>query len=126
MVQQEGKSMSPFLGHFTGTEIEHQLHACIGCQECLRACPSITEPIAVNDLNTQTYAGPITYSVARFARACTQCGACVSVCPIGLHRDAMMLWLKVRLLQSRGEGSRPPARTIPLLWQSLRQQLGWR
>jgi len=42
--------------------------------------------------------------VARFARSCYQCGACVAPCPVGLHRDAMMMWLKVRLLSMLDEG----------------------
>ncbi|MDQ2884903.1 MAG: (Fe-S)-binding protein [Chloroflexota bacterium] len=102
--------MSAFLGRFTGNDIAQQLHACIGCQECLRACPSIAEPISVSDLNAQTLAAPLTYPVARFARSCTLCGACVSVCPVGLHRDAMMLWLKMRLLSLPTEqrASLPP------------------
>ena len=106
--------MSAFLGRFTGNDIAQQLHACIGCQECLRACPSIAEPISVSDLNAQTLAAPLTYPVARFARACTQCGACVSVCPVGLHRDAMMLWLKMRLLSLPTE-QRASAQPKPLL-----------
>jgi ferredoxin len=94
---QGGNAVDTFIGHFTRNDIAQQLRACVGCQECLVACPAITAPLSVNDLNAQTYGGEITLEVARFGRACTQCGACVSVCPVGLRRDAMMLWLKVRL-----------------------------
>jgi ferredoxin len=94
---QGGSAVDTFIGHFTKNDITQQLRACVGCQECLVACPAITAPLSVNDLNAQTYGGEITLEVARFGRACTQCGACVSVCPVGLRRDTMMLWLKVRL-----------------------------
>lgn len=94
---QGGNSVDTFIGQFNRNEITQQLHACIGCQECLLACPTITAPLSINELNAQTYGGDISLDVARLARACTLCGACVSVCPVGLRRDTMMLWLKVRL-----------------------------
>ncbi len=95
--------MNTFIGHFTGNEIAQQLQACIGCQECLLACPTLTGPIRVSELNAQTYGGALTLPVEKFAKACTQCGACVSVCPVGLRRDAMMLWLKVRISEMTGK-----------------------
>lgn len=85
--------------------VTEELPACIGCNECLLACPALAEPLSVAQLNAQTLRGPISASVARFARACYQCGACSAsdVCPAGLHRDGMMLYLKVRLLGAGGE-----------------------
>jgi Na+-translocating ferredoxin:NAD+ oxidoreductase RnfC subunit len=80
-----------------------EIQACIGCNECLLACPAVAEPITIDVLNHETLSGPISPSVARFARACYQCGACVSPCPVGLHRDAMMMWLKVRLWRAERE-----------------------
>ncbi len=100
--------MVAFIGHFTSADIAQQLHACIGCQECLLACPTIDQPVTIGHLNSQTLSGPITLPIARFARACTQCGACASVCPVGLHREAMMLWLKIRLLQVTQECAPAP------------------
>jgi len=79
-------------------QVKQEVHACIGCNECLLACPALAEPITINVLNKETLTGKISPSVARFARSCYQCGACVSPCPAGLHRDAMMMWLKVRLV----------------------------
>ncbi len=85
--------------HLAGPQVAQEVHACIGCSECLLACPALAEPITLDTLNRETLFGPISTPVARFARACVQCGACVAPCPVGLHRDAMMMWLKVRLLR---------------------------
>jgi Na+-translocating ferredoxin:NAD+ oxidoreductase RnfC subunit len=79
--------------------IAEELSACIRCNECLVACPALGEPLAIEALNNETLNGPLSPAVARFARGCYLCGACVPVCPVGLHRDSMMLWLKMRLLR---------------------------
>ena len=89
-----------YLSHKTASQVAQEIQACIGCNECLLACPALTEPIRLEALNRQTLSGSISEQTARFARACYQCGACVKPCPVGLHRDAMMLWLKIRLLRS--------------------------
>ncbi len=86
--------------HKTVSQVSQELHACIGCNECLLACPAVTESITIDVLNRETLSGPISLPVARFARACYQCGACVAPCPVGLHRDAMMMLLKVRMLRA--------------------------
>lgn len=88
----------PIILHKTRPQVRQEIHACIGCNECLLACPAVAEPITIDVLNKETLAGSISPQVARFARACYQCGACVSPCPVGLHRDSMMMWLKVRLI----------------------------
>jgi Na+-translocating ferredoxin:NAD+ oxidoreductase RnfC subunit len=89
--------------HKTGPQVAQEIHACIGCNECLLACPAVASPITIDVLNRETLSGPISAPVARFARGCYQCGACVSPCPVGLHRDAMMMWIKVRLLRLERE-----------------------
>ena len=92
--------LKPILLHKTAPQVVEELRACIGCNECLLVCPALTEAITIDVLNLETLSGPISAPVARFARSCYQCGACVAPCPVGLHRDAMMMWLKVRLLRS--------------------------
>jgi L-lactate utilization protein LutB len=89
--------------HKTGPQVAQELLACIGCNECLLACPALDETITIDVLNRETLSGPISTPVARFARSCFQCGACVAPCPVGLSREAMMMWLKVRLLRSGWE-----------------------
>lgn len=89
--------------HKTGNQIAQEIAACIGCNECLLACPALAQPLTIDMLNRETLSGTISKPVARFARSCYQCGACVAPCPVGLHRDAMMMWLKVRLLRAGGE-----------------------
>ena len=84
--------------HYAAPQLMEELTACIACSECLLACPALAEAIPVKALNWETLNGPVSPDIARFAQRCYQCGACVPVCPVGLHRDAMMLWLKVRLL----------------------------
>ncbi len=90
----------PIILHKTRSQVTQEIRACIGCNECLLACPALAEPITIDVLNKETLAGTITPPIARFARACYQCGACVSPCPVGLHRDAMMMWLKVKLISA--------------------------
>jgi Na+-translocating ferredoxin:NAD+ oxidoreductase RnfC subunit len=93
----------PDMSYRTRSQIVDELHACIGCNECLLACPALAEPLRIDILNQETIAATISAPVARFARSCYQCGACVAPCPVGLHRDSMMLWLKVRLLREAAE-----------------------
>lgn len=95
--------LQPVLLHKTGSQVAQELRACIGCNECLLACPALSEPVTIDVLNRETISGTISTPVARFAQACYQCGACVSPCPVGLHRDAMMMWLKIRLLRTDEE-----------------------
>src|SRR5437588_11276605 len=91
----------PVLLHRTSHDVIEELRACIGCNECLLVCPALVEPIKIEMLNVETFSGSISGPIARFACACYQCGACIAPRPVGLHRDARMMWLKVRLLRSR-------------------------
>ena len=89
--------------HKTRPQVGQEIQACIGCNECLLACPAVAEPITIDVLNRETLSGEVSAPVARVGRAGDKCGACVCPCPVGLHRDAMMMWLKVRLLASQEE-----------------------
>ena len=93
----------PVFAHKNAEQVAQELHACIGCNECLLACPAIDSPLEISRLNHETLSGPISPNVARFARSCYQCGACVDPCPVGLHRDTMMMMLKQRLLRAKQE-----------------------
>src|SRR5258707_13462682 len=85
--------------HKTGPQVTQELTACIGCNGCLLACPALGEAVTIDVLNSETLGGPISRPVAQFARSCSQGGACVAPCPVGLHREAMMMGLKVCLLR---------------------------
>lgn len=81
-------------------EVEAGLAACIGCNECMRACPVADPAIRIADLNHATHTDePLPPAIERLAVECFQCGLCVPVCPAGLERDAMVLWLKTKLEQ---------------------------
>lgn len=93
--------------HKTAPQVTQELHACIGCNECLLASSALGGPMTIDVLNRERLGGPISRPVAQFDRACYQCGTCVAPCPVGLHRDAMMMWLKVRLLRAKSGVSSP-------------------
>ena len=93
--------------HRPASQVADELAACIRCNQCLVVCPALDTRISIEALNRQTLDGPISPQVIRFTQNCYQCGACVPVCPVGLHRDSMMMWLKMRLLRAgaRDEGA---------------------
>src|SRR5439155_11982434 len=83
--------------HKTVPQVAQELHACIGCNECVVACPAVTDSITIDVLNRETLSGPISVPVARFARACYQCVVGIAPCPVVVLRDAMRIWVKVRI-----------------------------
>ena len=38
--------LKPVLLHKTGPQVSQEISACIGCNECLLACPAVAEPIS--------------------------------------------------------------------------------
>ena len=84
-------------------KVEFGLAACIGCNECMAACPVAPSGLSIARLNYETgraMAGTsekLPVDVSRFVTECFQCGACVPVCPAGLERDAMVLYQKSAL-----------------------------
>lgn len=113
--------------HRSRSQVAEELFACIRCNECLAACPALPELIPIETLNRETLGEYVSPEVQRFAEGCYQCGACVPVCPVGLHRDAMMLWLKMRLLRrdlGTSTGNSPMPASLPK-GRSARDERVW-
>jgi Fe-S oxidoreductase len=113
-------------------EVERGLAACIGCNECMRACPVADPGLRLAELNHATgNEAPLPPLVERLAVECFQCGLCVPVCPVGLERDSMVLWLKTRLeklppqyvddLKHKGAGQ-PVRRQVEITFHNLMQR----
>jgi pSer/pThr/pTyr-binding forkhead associated (FHA) protein/NADPH-dependent 2,4-dienoyl-CoA reductase/sulfur reductase-like enzyme/Fe-S-cluster-containing hydrogenase component 2/CRP-like cAMP-binding protein len=78
--------------------VEQELDACIGCHECMRACPlPDASVVTIGALNAAAGGHPLSDLVAKFAADCTQCHACVPVCPADIHRSKLVLWNKLKL-----------------------------
>ncbi|MEN9577809.1 MAG: hypothetical protein RJA70_818 [Pseudomonadota bacterium] len=73
--------------------------ACIGCNDCMIACPlPQSRWISIAALNAAVDE-PVIYDpqVIDFVTACTQCGQCVSACPADLSRADMVLFNKTKV-----------------------------
>jgi CRP-like cAMP-binding protein len=80
-------------------QVEREIMACIGCNDCMLACP-LTERhfVTISQLNFGALADRITDpAVIDFVQACTQCRQCVPVCPADLHRADIVLWNKMKV-----------------------------
>lgn len=79
-------------------EVRFEIDMCIGCNRCMQACPvPLSSSVSIADLNAATTTPTIPPSIAAFTHDCVMCGLCVPVCPVGDHRDLLMLSLKKRL-----------------------------
>ncbi len=80
-------------------EVEREVMACIGCNDCLLACPLPDKHfVTIAQLNAAAITTHIMDpQVVDFVKACTQCQQCVPVCPADLHRADMVLWNKMRV-----------------------------
>lgn len=81
-------------------QIRFEIDMCIGCDRCMLACPiPSSSGITIAELNAATVGltGTFTPHIADFTETCVMCGSCVPVCPVGNHRDLLMLSLKQRL-----------------------------
>jgi pSer/pThr/pTyr-binding forkhead associated (FHA) protein/Fe-S-cluster-containing hydrogenase component 2/CRP-like cAMP-binding protein len=78
--------------------VQRELAACIGCHECMRACPLEDAPrVTIGALNAYARdAGAADETVLRFVADCTQCHRCVPVCPADIRRSRLVLWNKLR------------------------------
>lgn len=80
-------------------EVEREVMACIGCNDCMLACPLPEKRfVTIAELNAGVLAETIKApNVAAFVSACTQCGQCIPACPADLHRADMVLWNKMKV-----------------------------
>jgi Fe-S-cluster-containing hydrogenase component 2/CRP-like cAMP-binding protein len=76
-----------------------QSRACIGCNDCLLACPiEESRTVTIAELNRAVRLPVIdTAHVAAFLNACTQCKQCVPACPADLDRSEMVLFNKLKV-----------------------------
>ena len=76
-----------------------QSSACIGCNDCLLACPiPESRSITIAELNRAVRLPVINAPhVVSFLSACTQCKQCVPACPADLNRAEMVLFNKLKV-----------------------------
>jgi Fe-S-cluster-containing hydrogenase component 2/CRP-like cAMP-binding protein len=82
--------------------VEAQALACIGCNDCLLACPvPESRSVTIGELNASIHLPLITQkNVVDFLGACTQCKQCVPACPADLSRAEMVLFNKLKVENS--------------------------
>jgi Fe-S-cluster-containing hydrogenase component 2/CRP-like cAMP-binding protein len=82
--------------------VEREVLACIGCNDCLLACPIVeSRHVTIAELNSSVHLPTITdANIASFVTACTQCRQCVPACPADLNRADMVLLNKLKVEDS--------------------------
>ena len=92
-----GGTSDPLTANLRAT-VQHELDACIGCHECMRACPLPEAPVvSIGALNSYGMgSGTPTQATLDFVENCTQCHACVPVCPVDIHRSRIVLYNKLK------------------------------
>jgi Fe-S-cluster-containing hydrogenase component 2/CRP-like cAMP-binding protein len=82
--------------------VESEVLACIGCNDCLLACPILeSKHVTIAELNAAVHLPTIQLPhVASFVAACTQCRQCVPACPADLNRADMVLLNKLKVEDS--------------------------
>lgn len=80
-------------------QVRHDIMACIGCNDCLLACPlPESRNVTIAELNQAVTAERITSpNVMDFVMKCTQCQQCVPACPADLRRADIVLWNKMKV-----------------------------
>lgn len=75
-----------------------ELDSCIGCHDCMRACPlPDSGSVSIAALNAfGSGLGTPSSTTQRFVEQCTQCQACVPVCPADIQRSRIVLWNKLK------------------------------
>ena len=91
-------------------KVRHDTMACIGCNDCLIACPlPESRAVTIAQLNQAVTEERIEdHNVMEFVTRCTQCQQCVPVCPADLSRADIVLWNKMKV------ESVAPDRYLPL------------
>lgn len=76
-----------------------EVMACIGCHDCMLACPLPEASIVtIAELNDAVMRPSVeSPSVIQFVSACTQCRQCVPACPADLSRADMVLFNKMKV-----------------------------
>ena len=84
------------------TRVEAESMACIGCNDCLLACPvTQSKAVTIAELNAAIFQPTIdSKHVVDFVTACTQCKQCVPACPSDLNRAEMVLFNKLKVENS--------------------------
>jgi CRP-like cAMP-binding protein/Fe-S-cluster-containing hydrogenase component 2 len=79
--------------------VESQVLACIGCNDCLLACPiAESRGVTIAELNHAVHLPTIHQpNVVAFLSSCTQCKQCVPACPADLNRAEMVLYNKLKV-----------------------------
>ncbi len=79
--------------------VESEVLACIGCNDCLLACPiAESRGVSIAELNAAVHLPMLSEgNLVAFVTACTQCRQCVPVCPADLNRADMVLLNKLKV-----------------------------
>jgi len=91
------------------SEVEREIMACIGCNDCLLACPlPEAKQVTIAQLNHAVLDEQIVSAdVIGFVQACTQCQQCVPVCPADLHRADIVLYNKLKVEEVAADREMP-------------------
>ena len=87
------------LGESLAEQVHREVMACIGCHDCMLACPlPEASLVTIAELNAAVPERALSSpAVIDFVSKCTQCRQCVPACPADLSRADMVLWNKMKV-----------------------------